>query len=104
MGGPGQRAAPDTPTPNSAARGPGGIDLEALRRSWPDVLGRIFTLKRTTWTFLSEHAQVHSYDGQRSVLSIGTVGLANTFRNGIYSAIARHAPIDVLGVDPRGCP
>jgi len=94
--GPSQSAAPAAP-----GRGPGGLDLDALRRSWPDVLARIFTLKRTTWTFLSEHAQVASYDGQRLTLNIGTVGLANTFRNGIHPEIVRQALIDVLGVDAR---
>lgn len=86
---------------DTGPRGPGGLDVAALRRSWPDVLARIFTLKRTTWTFLSEHAQISSYDGQRLVLSIGTVGLANTFRNGVHPEIVRQALIDVLGVDAR---
>ncbi|MCA0291811.1 MAG: DNA polymerase III subunit gamma and tau [Actinobacteria bacterium] len=92
---------PDAAASAGGGRGPGGLDLEALRRSWPDVLARIFTLKRTTWTFLSEHAQVDSYDGQRLVLSIGTVGLANTFRSGIHPEIVRQALIDVLGLDAR---
>jgi len=84
-----------------SGRGPGGLDVQALRRSWPDVLARIFTLKRTTWTFLSQHAQVQDYDGRRLVLTIATVGLANTFRSGIHAEIVRQALIDVLGVDVR---
>ena len=84
-----------------SGRGPGGLDVQALRRSWPDVLARIFTLKRTTWTFLSQHAQVQDYDGRRLVLTIATVGLSNTFRSGIHAEIVRQALIDVLGVDVR---
>ncbi|MGE9781877.1 DNA polymerase III subunit gamma and tau [Janibacter sp. G368] len=79
----------------------GGIDVEALRRSWPDVLGRIYQMRRATWTFLSEHAQVLSYDGQRLVLGIATVGLANAFRNGSHAEVVRQALIDTIGVDAR---
>lgn len=79
----------------------GGIDVEALRRSWPDVLGRIYQMRRATWTFLSEHAQVLTYDGQRLVLGIATVGLANAFRNGSHAEVVRQALIDTIGVDAR---
>lgn len=89
-------AGPGTGTPST-----GGIDVEALRRSWPDVLGRIYQMRRATWTFLSEHAQVLSYDGQRLVLGIATVGLANAFRNGSHAEVVRQALIDSLGVDAR---
>jgi DNA polymerase-3 subunit gamma/tau len=89
------------PPSGTSPRGPGGLDLAAIRRSWPDVLGRIFRLKRSTWTFLSEHAQVVDYDGQRLVLGIATVGLANTFRNGVHAEVVRQALIDALGIDVR---
>ncbi|WP_082566980.1 DNA polymerase III subunit gamma and tau [Janibacter sp. Soil728] len=86
---------------DSARPSTGGIDVEALRRSWPDVLGRIYQMRRATWTFLSEHAQVISYDGQRLVLGIATVGLANAFRVGSHAEVVRQALIDTLGVDAR---
>jgi DNA polymerase-3 subunit gamma/tau len=110
------RTAPDTPavvaaTPAvadeshppaaPAAKGPGGLDTAAIRRAWPDVLAKIFALKRSTWTFLSEHAQVLELDGQRLLLGISTVGLANTFRRGQHAELVRQALIDVLGVDVR---
>ncbi|WP_068329606.1 DNA polymerase III subunit gamma and tau [Janibacter terrae] len=90
-----------TAEPAVAVPSTGGIDVEALRRSWPDVLGRIYQMRRATWTFLSEHAQVLSYDGQRLVLGIATVGLANAFRNGSHAEVVRQALIDSLGVDAR---
>jgi DNA polymerase-3 subunit gamma/tau len=83
----------------AASRTPGGIDTAAIRRSWPDVLAKIFALKRATWTFLSEHAQVVDYDGERLLLGISTVGLANTFRRGQHAEYVRQALIDVLGLD-----
>jgi DNA polymerase-3 subunit gamma/tau len=78
---------------------PGGIDTDAIRRSWPDVLAKIFSIKRVTWTFLSEHAQVLDYDGKRLLLGISTVGLANTFRKGQHAELVRQALVEVLGVD-----
>lgn len=58
-------------------------------------------MRRATWTFLSEHAQVLTYDGQRLVLGIATVGLANAFRNGSHAEVVRQALIDTIGVDAR---
>ncbi|NNM47199.1 DNA polymerase III subunit gamma and tau [Knoellia koreensis] len=83
------------------ARATGGIDTAAIRRSWPDILGWIFKHKRTTWTLLSEHAQVHDYDGSKVTLAISTVGIAQTFRNGPHADLVRQALIDVLGVEAR---
>ncbi|MGO1167710.1 MAG: DNA polymerase III subunit gamma and tau, partial [Janibacter sp.] len=97
--------ASEAPEPEPQAPAPAAqsshIDVEALRRAWPDVLGRIYQMRRATWTFLSEHAQVISYDGQRLVLGIATTGLANAFRNGSHSEVVRQALIDTIGVDAR---
>ncbi len=82
-------------------RGPGGLDTDAVRRSWPDVLAKIFEMRRSTWTFVSQNAQVSDYDGERVLLSISTVGLAETFRRGAHADYVRQALIDVLGVDAR---
>jgi DNA polymerase-3 subunit gamma/tau len=99
-------AAPEGPSREAASAAaprrpatPGGIDTDAIRRSWPDVLAKVFSIKRVTWTFLSEHAQVLDYDGQRLLLGISTIGLANTFRKGQHAELVRQALIEVLGVD-----
>jgi DNA polymerase-3 subunit gamma/tau len=81
--------------------GPGGLDTDALRRSWPDVLDWLSRNKRVTWTFVAQNAQVVDYDGQRVLLGISTVGLAETFRRGAHADYVRQALIDVLGVDAR---
>lgn len=78
---------------------PGGIDTDAIRRSWPDILAKIFTIRRTTWTFLSEHTQVLDYDGKRLLLGIQTEGLATTFRRGQHAELVRQALSEVLGVE-----
>ena len=75
------------------------MDTAAIRRVWPDVLARVFGMRRATWTFLSQHAQVAEYDGTRLVLEIATVGLANTFRQGNHAELVRQALIDEIGVN-----
>jgi DNA polymerase-3 subunit gamma/tau len=82
-----------------AAPTPGGIDTDAIRRSWPDILAKIFSIRRTTWTFLSEHTQVLDYDGKRLLLGIQTEGLAATFRRGQHAELVRQALSEVLGVE-----
>ncbi len=87
--------------PDAPASGLGGLDVTAIRRVWPEVLGRIFTMRRATWTFVSAHAQVIDYDGQRLVLGIATTGLTQTFRQGNHAELIRQALIDEIGLDAR---
>ena len=77
----------------------GGLDTDAIRRAWPTVLGRIFTMRRLTWTFVSQNAQVMAFDGRTLTLGIATAGLTTTFRSGNHSEVVRQALIDELGVD-----
>jgi DNA polymerase-3 subunit gamma/tau len=93
--------APEPAAPATLTGGPGDLDLDTLRREWPRVLARIFTVRRVTWTFLSQHAQVVEYDGSRLVLGIATSGLANTFRQGNHAEVVRQALIDALAIDVR---
>lgn len=90
---------PVPPDGCQAVPAPAGIDTDAIRRSWPDVLAKIFTIRRTTWTFLSEHTQVLDYDGKRLLLGIQTEGLATTFRRGQHAELVRQALSEVLGVE-----
>ncbi|HET7477697.1 MAG TPA: DNA polymerase III subunit gamma and tau [Dermatophilaceae bacterium] len=94
-------AAASVAAPPTVSRAAGRLDTEAIRRSWPDVLAKIYTIRRVTWTFLSEHARVLDYDGDRLLLGIATVGLTNTFRSGQHAEMVRQALIEVLGVDTR---
>jgi len=75
------------------------MDTDAIRRAWPNVLGRIFTMRRITWTFVSQNAQVTGFDGKTLTLGIATAGLTQTFRAGNHADIVRQALIDELGVD-----
>jgi DNA polymerase-3 subunit gamma/tau len=89
-------AAPATAGPAAPS---GGLDTDAIRRAWPTVLGRIFTMRRLTWTFVSQNAQVMAFDGRTLTLGIATAGLTTTFRSGNHSEVVRQALIDELGVD-----
>ncbi|MGL5866994.1 MAG: DNA polymerase III subunit gamma and tau [Dermatophilaceae bacterium] len=79
----------------------GRLDTDAVRRSWPDVLVRLGELRRTTWTLVSQNAQVADYNGDRVVLTVATSGLAEAFRRGSHADHVRQALIDVLGLNAR---
>lgn len=89
----GERSAPPASPPM------GGLDTDAIRRAWPDVLARVFGRSRTTWTFISQNAQVIGYDGRTLTFGIATEGLTNRFRSGNHAEIVRQALIDQLGID-----
>jgi DNA polymerase-3 subunit gamma/tau len=68
---------------------------------WPDVLERLKTLKRTTWSTASQYAQV--VDVSDGVLRLGfsNAGALGMFSRGAHADLVRQALIDVLGLDVR---
>ncbi|TQJ49201.1 DNA polymerase III subunit gamma and tau [Phycicoccus sp. SLBN-51] len=102
---PERTAAPAAERPAAPAAAPapaaGGIDTAAIRRAWPDVLTWLSRNKRVTWTLVSDHAHVQSYDGTRLELGIAPTALLVRFRQGPHTELVRQALIDVLGVDAR---
>ena len=96
--------APTTPLPHEHAATTavaGQVDVEAIRRAWPDVITRLSSVKKMTWSLVRDHAQVLAYDGRRLTLGMSTVGLTGTFRAGAHGEYVRQALIDVLGVDAQ---
>lgn len=79
----------------------GGMTTDDIRRAWPDVLDRVFRIKRVTWTLLSQNAQVLEFDGQRLVLGANSPGLAATMGRGQHPEVVRQALIEAIGVDVR---
>jgi len=98
----GGASAPDTgggEGEGGAAAG-GGMDLTTVRRLWPDVLDAVGRLKRTTWSFISQNAQVKGVDNGRLTLSFSTPGLRDVFLSrSDHQDYVREALIQVLGVD-----
>jgi len=80
---------------------PGGIDTDAIRRSWPDVLARIATISRVTWSFVSQNTRVLDYNGERLLLGLSTDGLLSALRGRNHAEVVRQALIEVIGVDTR---
>ena len=77
----------------------GGMSTDDIRRAWPDVLDRIFRIKRVTWTLLSQNAQVAEFDGRRLILGATSEGLAGTMSRGQHMEVVRQALIEAIGVD-----
>ncbi len=84
-----------------AQQAPGGMDTDAMRRSWPEVLDKVKTIRRVTWSFVSVNTQIVDFDGHRLLLQIGTAGQAETFRKGNHAEVVRQALIEAIGVDTR---
>jgi len=87
------------PSPGPAA--PGALDVETIRRRWPEVLDALSRMKRATWSLISPHAQVLDFDGDRLLLGFGTTGLVGQFTRGAHQEFLRQALIEVLGLDCR---
>ena len=81
--------------------GPGAGGTESIRRMWPDVMGRLGGIKRTTWSLVSHYAQVLDYDGTRLLLQFDSPGRAALFGKGAHQEFLRQALIDIMGIDCR---
>ncbi|MEO8852090.1 MAG: hypothetical protein ABI360_10220, partial [Allobranchiibius sp.] len=87
--------APVAPGPPESA---GGLDTDAVRRAWPDVLDAIAKIKRVTWALLSQHAHVMDYTPPNLVLGVSSAGLAQTFERGSHRDVVRQAVLDTIGI------
>lgn len=91
---PAQQSAPSAPRPSSEG-------IEVLRRSWPDVVAALTSIKRSTWALVSQNGTVKSFDGSTVELGFTTNGLAETFGRGDHADNVRRAIHNVLGLDCR---
>jgi len=98
-----QRPVVDSPPAETrrVAPMPGGIDTDAIRRSWPDVLTKIATISRVTWSFVSQNTRVLDYNGERLLLGLSTDGLLSALRGRNHAEVVRQALIEVIGVDTK---
>ena len=78
-----------------------GVDVQAVRQMWPEVVERVKEYKRVTWMLLMEQVQVASVDDRVLVLAFGSEGKRRNFSSSGHDEIVRQALIDVLGLDRR---
>jgi DNA polymerase-3 subunit gamma/tau len=94
--------APDPTRPGgaAAASGPGGSELEAVRRMWPDVLEYVKSQRMATF-FRCQDARVLTL--QDGVLALGfpSPGNLKAFTTGDHRALVEHALVQVIGVKAR---
>ena len=105
----GRRPPPDgVPRPSPAASRPcprwrpgaagGGPSRPADVARRP---GRASGLKRTTWSLVSQYAQVLDYDGARLLLASTRPAAPRSFGKGAHQEFLRQALIDIIGLDCR---
>lgn len=79
----------------------GGSGTELVRQRWASVLNALSGLRRSTWSLVSQHAQVVDFDGERLLLRFPTTGLINSFDRGKHQEYLRQAITAVLSLDCR---
>ena len=95
-------AAPPAPElPPSTPVAPGALDVDTIRRMWPEVLATLAGMKRTTWSLVSHYAQVLDFDGVSLVLGFDSTGRAQLFGKGAHQQYLSNALVEVLGLDCR---
>jgi DNA polymerase-3 subunit gamma/tau len=75
--------------------------VDTVRRLWPDVLDKLRSLRRVTWSLVSEYAQVLDLDGGRLVILFDSPGRAASFGKGAHAEYLRQSLIEVIGLDCR---
>ncbi len=77
----------------------GGQDTAMLRRRWPEVLETMKRLRRGTWIYLGQYAQVQDLDSSVLRLSFQTAGQADAFAKDGHADVAVRAVRETLGFD-----
>ena len=78
-----------------------GVTVEVVRRTWDQVVDRLRTIRRLTWTLVSENAQVLALDATSLTLGFPTQGLADAFNQRGHSDCVKEALLETLGVERK---
>lgn len=89
-----------TATP-SAAPAPSIPPAEAdmLRQRWTQVIERLASISRVTWTMLRENAQLGAVEGTTAVILLPTQGMVDTFQRGNRFADVSRAIYESTGLE-----
>ncbi|MBC9956496.1 DNA polymerase III subunit gamma and tau [Yimella sp. cx-51] len=95
------RDEPVAATTSAPSAGGMSLGVDELRREWPNILQRIAGIRRVTWTLISQHAHVASFDGSLLVLGSSSPGLVERIGSDPNPNIVRRAVHEALGLDVR---
>ena len=89
-----ERAHRDT----SASQAPGGREADMLRGRWNEVVERLSSISRVTWSMVGGNAQLGAVDGSAVVLLFPVEAMVNAFSRGPRAADVENAIREVTGL------
>ena len=89
-----ERAHRDT----SASPTPGGREADMLRGRWNEVVERLSSISRVTWSMVGGNAQLGAVDGSAVVLLFPVEAMVNAFSRGPRAADVEKAVREVTGL------
>lgn len=89
-----ERAHRDT----SASPTPGGREADMLRGRWNEVVERLSSISRVTWSMVGGNAQLGAVDGSAVVLLFPVEAMVNAFSRGSRAADVEKAIREVTGL------
>ncbi len=75
------------------------MDVEVLRRAWPEILQTLTKIKRSTWALVEPNAQVGHFEDHVLTLAFTTSGLAGAFGRADHAENLRQAIHKSIGID-----
>ena len=92
-------AAPQRPNTNARAEAPtSGRDADMLRGRWNEVVERLSSISRVTWSMVGGNAQLGAVDGSHVVLLFPVEAMVNAFSRGPRAADVEKAINEVTGL------
>ena len=94
-----ESAAPQRPEAPARAEAPAsGRDADILRGRWNEVVERLSSISRVTWSMVGGNAQLGAVDGSRVVLLFPVEAMVNAFSRGPRAADVEKAINEVTGL------
>ena len=92
-------AAPQRPNTNARAEAPtSGRDADMLRGRWNEVVERLSSISRVTWSMVGGNAQLGAVDGSHVILLFPVEAMVNAFSRGPRAADVEKAINEVTGL------
>jgi DNA polymerase-3 subunit gamma/tau len=93
-------AAPQRPDTNARVEAPAsGRDADMLRGRWNEVVERLSSISRVTWSMVGGNAQLGAVDGSHVILLFPVEAMVNAFSRGPRAADVEKAINEVTGLN-----